>query len=302
MLGQRTPGPLGRLGTTEGVVMHDMSVSRTRPRSSLRPTPKWHQVAVLIPTRDEMENVLPLVTRMTSALEGLDAEIVFVDDSDDDTPLVVQRAAAETGVPIRLIHRPKELRIGGLGGAVKTGAQATESAWIVVMDGDLQHPPELIPHLLALGIVETLEVVVASRYCGGGKASGLGSTTRHFVSSGATALARFLFPVRLRRISDPMSGFFALRRSALDLGTLRPDGFKILLEVLARKSPGGVGELPFVFGERSGGKSKASWREGSLYLRRLVSLRLSALPVRSDVAIRCNGRRAGRRLEASVSG
>lgn len=239
------------------------------------------QVAILVPTRNEQDNILPLVVRASAAVEGLDAEIVFVDDSDDDTPKVITEAAEEARIPVRMIHRPQGCRAGGLGGAVKAGFEATDSEWVVVLDGDLQHPPEVIPQLLALGTVKNLDVVVASRYCGGGEAAGLSSATRQVVSSGATALARVLFPGRLFNVSDPMSGFFAVRRSAVDPEELRPNGFKILLEILVRRRPGAVGEVPFVFGDRTGGVSKASWREGVLYLRRLMELRFSASPIRT---------------------
>jgi dolichol-phosphate mannosyltransferase len=235
-----------------------------------------HELSVLIPTRNERDNVVPLIARMSSAMPGVDAELVFVDDSDDDTPAIVALAAAKSSVPVRLIHRQPAQRAGGLGGAVKAGLEATNSEWVVVMDGDLQHPPEVVPLLVQFGAAENLDVVVASRYCGGGAATGLSSAARQMVSSGATAFAHALFPRRLARVTDPMSGFFALRRSSVDPDVLRPNGFKILLEILVRKRPGAVGEVPFVFGERNGGVSKASWREGLLYLRRLMGLRLDA--------------------------
>jgi dolichol-phosphate mannosyltransferase len=238
-------------------------------------------VAIVVPTRNERDNVLPLIARVSTAVQGLDAEILFVDDSDDDTPEVVVSAATGSQMPVRLVHRQIEHRAGGLGGAVKAGFEATDSEWVVVMDGDLQHPPEIIPELVARGTAENLDVVVASRYCGGGQATGLSSVTRQVVSSGATRLARVLFPRRLSRVTDPMSGFFGVRRAAVQPEDLRPRGFKILLEILVRRRPGPVGEVPFVFGDRNGGASKASWQEGILYLRRLVALRLTALPHRT---------------------
>lgn len=242
------------------------------------PLGRRRQVTIVVPTRNERDNVAPLIARVATAVADLDAEIVFVDDSDDDTPDVVTGAAMQSVLPVRLIHRQPEERTGGLGGAVKLGLEATDSEWIVVMDGDLQHPPEVIPQLLEYGAARDLDVVVASRYCQGGQSTGLSSATRQAVSSGAGALARVFFPRRLSNVTDPMSGFFGVRRAAVEPADLRPQGFKVLLEVLVRRRRGPVGEIPFVFADRHGGVSKASWQEGVLYLRRLVGLRLSATP------------------------
>jgi dolichol-phosphate mannosyltransferase len=150
--------------------------------------------------------------------------------------------------------------------------QATTAATIVVMDGDLQHPPGTIP-----GLVRALDghdVAVASRYCGaGGDARGLASGLRRAVSSSSTLLTRSLFPRSLRDCTDPMTGFFALRRSAIDVDALRPLGFKILLEILVRNRLR-VAEVPFIFGDRNAGDSKASVRQGIHFLRQVAGLRL----------------------------
>ena len=117
-------------------------------------------------------------------------------------------------------------------------------------------------------------MVVASRYCGDGDASGLSDSWRRTVSSTSTALARAAFPRRVgRHCTDPMTGFFAVRRDAVDLEQLRPKGFKILLEILARHDLR-VSELPFTFGERAHGESKASWQQGAAFLAQLVQLRM----------------------------
>lgn len=91
-----------------------------------------------------------------------------MDDSDDDTPDVIRRVSARADLPVRLLHRPPGQRDGGLGGAVVLGLQTSQNPWCVVMDGDLQHLPELVPALLARGVADDVDVVVASRYCGGG--------------------------------------------------------------------------------------------------------------------------------------
>lgn len=143
------------------------------------------------------------------------------------------------------------------------------------MDGDLQHPPEAVAHLLAAA-GRGADLVVASRYCAGGSARGLSSRFRGMASTGAAGVARLLFPRILAGVSDPMSGFFAVRTAAVDPTVLRPRGFKILLELLVRTPRLQVAEVPFTFAERSTGDSKASWREAARYLRQLVALRLAA--------------------------
>lgn len=238
-------------------------------------------ITVVVPTFNEGPNVIELVRRLDEALSGaVGARILFVDDSRDDTPAVIERAIAGQraigGVPIRMIHR--ETAEGGLSGAVVEGLRSVETEWAVVMDGDLQHPPELAPVLATRGQESGLDVVVASRYIGGGDAGGLDGFWRHAVSTVSALLARSMFPLRLRNVTDPLTGFFAVRVGALDLEGLRPRGFKILLEVLARGSRTlAVGEEPFVFGERYAGSSKATLRMGLRYLEQLASLRFGRM-------------------------
>ena len=230
-------------------------------------------VTVVVPTRNEAGNVDALLDRLLPALAGVDAEVLFVDDSDDDTPDAVRRAAATSAASVLLLHREGAERVGGLGGAVLAGLRVSTGEWVVVMDGDLQHPPETLPALLAAG--RDADVVVASRHVGDGSSSGLASWRRVAVSGGATTLAKATFPRLLGGTTDPMSGFFAVRRAAVDPSALRPDGFKILLELLVRCGPLRVAEVGFRFADRHSGESKASWREGLRYLRALARLRAS---------------------------
>jgi mannose-6-phosphate isomerase-like protein (cupin superfamily)/putative flippase GtrA len=232
---------------------------------------------VVVPTRNEADNVAPLVAQVAAAFGDRPLEVLFVDDSDDDTPDRVTALASESAVPVHLLHRSPGERDGGLGSAVLSGfrrAAEAGAAWAVVMDGDLQHPPEVAPRLVARGELAGADVVVASRYVGDGSAAGLDGASRALVSSGATRLAKLAFPRKLRSCSDPMSGFFAVRLGSLDLDRLQPQGFKILLEVLVRSGHLKVSEEPFTFAERLSGESKASWQEGVTFVRRLTGLRL----------------------------
>jgi len=231
------------------------------------------EVCILIPTRNESGNIAPLVDRIRTAMAGRQVEVLFVDDSTDDTPATILAIAPESGVDVRLLHREPAERTGGLSGAVIAGLRHTVREWVVVMDGDLQHPPEDLPRLLDPLMAQQHDLVIASRYRGGGSSRGLSSASRRLVSSGSTTAAKLAFPLRLSGVSDPMTGFFAVRRDALDLDVLTPQGFKILLEILVGTPGLRVCEIPFTFAERAAGDSKASWREGARYLRQLIRLR-----------------------------
>lgn len=201
-------------------------------------------------------------------------EIIFVDDSVDETPDVIRDVAALTDLPIRLIHRDEAE--GGLGGAVVVGYREAASDICLVMDADLQHPPEKIPELMARFHEGDVDIVVASRYVGGGSASGLADRSRVLVSKASTLITRAMFPVRLRDITDPMTGFFLVDRRTIELDRLEPRGFKILLEILARKSRR-VAEVPFDFADRHSGQSKASIKQGMNFLLQLAALRFGKM-------------------------
>ena len=231
---------------------------------------------VVVPTIDERDNVTELVRRLADAFEGRrDVELLFVDDSSDATPAAIRAAALTCALPVRLLHRPAGQRDGALAGAVVAGIAAARGEHVVVMDGDLQHPPEIAPLLRAR--MDGVDLAVASRYCGAGDSSGLSSSWRRAVSSGSTLLARSCFPRRVGRVcTDPMTGFFCVRRSAVQLAHLRPRGFKILLEILARHELA-VAEIPFAFGDRHAGRSKASWRNGAQFLAQMAALRMGRM-------------------------
>ncbi|MFJ8358987.1 glycosyltransferase [Streptomyces sp. NPDC093984] len=244
--------------------------------------PEPGAVTIVVPTFNESGNIRELLHRITESVPSrLPCEVLFVDDSTDDTPDVIVRAAQDCPFPVTLLHR--EEPVGGLGGAVVEGLKAAGSDWIVVMDGDLQHPPSLVPELIGTGERTNAGLVVASRYIKGGSRAGLAGGYRIAVSRGATWLAKTLFPRRLRGISDPMSGFFAIRRSAVTAEILQPLGYKILLELAVRSRPREVTEVPFVFQERFAGRSKSTAQEGFRFLRHLVGLR-TASPLARMVA------------------
>lgn len=232
------------------------------------------QLSIIVPTYNEAPNVAELVRRVAAETQGIDAEIIFVDDSTDATPDVIREVATSAAVPVRLIHR--EHAAGGLGGAVLEGFAAAAADACLVMDGDLQHPPEEIPDLYARFVRGDVDVVIASRYAGDGTSAGLADRTRVLVSKVSTALTRAMFPIRLKDVTDPMTGFFLIDRRAVDAASLRPRGFKILLEILARKNLR-IAEVPFDFADRHAGESKASMRQGMHFLTQLTALRFGKM-------------------------
>lgn len=231
-------------------------------------------LTIVVPTFNEGPNVVELLRRIGDAVDDRMIEVLFVDDSTDDTPQIIERAAAHADFPVRLIHR--DAPVAGLGGAVVEGMKAAASSWCLVMDGDLQHPPEDIPRLLARADRGDVDVVVASRYIAGGDSKGLADATRTTVSRASTLLTKSMFPRKLGECSDPMTGFFLVDRDAIDIDALRPRGFKILLEILARRHLR-VSEVPFAFAPRYAGASKATFTQGIRFLTQLLMLRFGRM-------------------------
>lgn len=236
-------------------------------------------ISLVIPTFNEAANIAELLTRLEVALPaGSPYEVIFVDDSTDETPAVINQAARTSRLAVSLRHRP--IAEGGLGGAVVVGLREAAAPWVVVMDADLQHPPALVPQLVAAGERTGADLVIASRYVSGGGRAGLDGALRKIASGGTTVLAKVVFWRRLHRVSDPMSGFFAVRAEALDADVLRPLGYKILLELIVRCRIRQITEVPYQFQDRFAGQSKASLAEGLRFLQHLVVLRFGTISAR----------------------
>ncbi len=239
-------------------------------RSDLR------QISVIVPTKNESRNVEPLVAALYEALATFDAEVIFVDDSDDDTADAVRGVIDRTDsdrFDVRLIHRSPNARTGGLSGAVLEGLQSARMRWACVMDGDLQHPPSTIPRMLEKAESSGASLVLASRYVQAGSPEGLANRGRRAVSILSGSVAKLAFGPRLSGVSDPMTGFFVVDTAQLDLSRVHPMGFKILLEVLISHPDLHVAEVGFDFGPRENGESKASLGQGIQFARQLIELR-----------------------------
>jgi dolichol-phosphate mannosyltransferase len=236
-------------------------------RTALRQT-------VVVPTFNERDNIATLLERLALALPAGETEIVFVDDSTDDTPEVIAAAARGCPIPVTVHHR--EDGAGGLGGAVVEGMRLARGEWIVVMDADLQHPPEIVPDLIGAGVRDGADLVIGSRYAGGGNRDGLAGRYRRIVSGGSTLVTKMIFRNSLSQVSDPMSGLFAIRTSSLEVEQLRPLGYKILLELVVRNRPARIVEVPYSFRPRHAGESKSSMAEGVRFVKHLGLLRFGA--------------------------
>jgi glycosyltransferase involved in cell wall biosynthesis len=232
----------------------------------------WPSVSVVVPTREEAANVVELHRRVAAVLYGfgVEWELLFVDDSDDETPHVVQKLAHETD-SVRLLHRPPNQRVGGLAGALAIGLCNARGDVVVVMDGDLQHPPETIRRLLPPLLMGEADVSIGSRYIPGGECGGLDGPWRRTVSVTSKLLSHAVFP-EVRAVSDPGSGLFGIRREVIDGVILRPEGFKMLLELLVRGTWERAYEFPYAFGGRLYGASKTTVREGTRFLHHVGRL------------------------------
>jgi dolichol-phosphate mannosyltransferase len=212
-------------------------------------------LSIVIPTYNEKDNIKLLLPRIIEVLENngcKEFEIIIVDDnSPDGTPDIVKKLSEKDG-RIKLVLRTSEK---GLATAVKEGLKRASKRYVVVMDADFQHPPELIPDLYRKA-VKGYDVVVASRYIRGGGVEGW-SRIRLIASKTGCLIARML--VRgARTVRDNMSGYFIVKKSSIDIDRLKPRGYKILLEILGRHNNLKVTEVPYVFKNRLAGKSKIS--------------------------------------------
>jgi dolichol-phosphate mannosyltransferase len=235
--------------------------------------PVHEKLALVIPTLNESENIGGLLQHVRSVLDPLNIpyEIIVVDDDSPDRTGEVVTAISEQDPRVRLLVRRGER---GLSGAVLFGWKHTDATILGVMDADLQHPPELLPQLIA-AIDAGNDMAIGSRYTHGG-ATGEWSRSRKFFSSAAVWAT---WPIQRSgiRAEDPMSGFFMVRRRCLENLTFQPKGFKLLLEILVRGHIQSVAEVPFVFGLRYRGASKANAKvawDYALLLMRLYANRL----------------------------
>ena len=229
------------------------------------------QFSLVIPTFNESRNVKTIVSQLTSLLDQAvpgDYELILVDDDSPDRTWKVAQALIRTYPQLHVMRRQHER---GLSSAVIRGWQASRGEILGVIDADLQHPPEILLELLTQ-VQQGSDLAVASRHVEGGGVSEW-SIVRRFLSRGAQVLGLLILPNVVGRVSDPMSGYFMIRRSAISGPKLNPMGYKILLEVIGRGRVKDIAEVGYIFQERQAGESKVTWRQYVDYLLHLGRLR-----------------------------
>jgi dolichol-phosphate mannosyltransferase len=249
------------------------AVDRDQSATALAPL----RVSLVIPTLNEAANV----ERMVRTLEDIfrensiaEHEIIVVDDhSPDGTGQIADRLAAELPGRVRVIHRAGK---ASLGTAAVQGWASARGRVLAIMDCDFQHPPTLIPRLLD-AIESGADLAIASRYTEGGKIPAW-SLHRRIASSLSTFATRLALGKATDRVTDPLSGCFAMRREVIEKTTLKPRGFKVLLEVLGQGRFHVVREVPYEFSARTAGESKlrvsVAFHDAMLLLRLTFQTRL----------------------------
>ena len=221
-------------------------------------------ISVIVPTYNERDNLDELASRVNASCSGagLDCELIIVDDNSPDGTGVHAEELAKSS-RMKVIHRQGKL---GLSSAVLEGFKIASGSVLVVMDADLSHPPEKIPEMVSKIESGEAEMVVGSRYVKGGSVEDW-PFSRRIISKGATLFAR-----RLTGVKDPMSGFFALKKSVIETVELNPVGYKIGLEILVKGKHASVAEVPIRFANRKSGKSKLGGSEYLKYLDHVIML------------------------------
>lgn len=255
-------------------------------------------LSVIIPTYNESKNILDLLIRLRKVMSqsiSLTPEIIVVDDnSPDNTGGIVESYTDNNseqnpkesksdfheiqgdyfdpitptqGCSIKVVHRSQKT---GLVSAILDGIKSSTGQYILVMDADLSHSPELIPKMISELEKPEIDIVVASRYALGGSIIGW-PIKRRLLSKGAVKIAKYGLPIR-KEVEDPMSGFFALKRHIIENITIDSAGYKILLEILVKAREARVKEVPYTFKDRKAGQSKLDKHVIFEYIKAVYSL------------------------------
>jgi dolichol-phosphate mannosyltransferase len=253
-------------------------------------------VSVIVPTYNESENILNLLESVREKMPpGLTTEIIVVDDNspdrtgelaesysqtmDKDSVEGLESSSAEhrlhsdiesvgdgkTRISLSVIRRDGKK---GLVSAIMEGVKSSKGQYILVMDADLSHSPDVIPKMVRELSKPDTDIVVASRYIRGGSILGW-PFKRRLISKGAVKIAQYGLSLN---VTDPMSGFFAIRRHIIENIKIDSAGYKILLEILVKSGNASIKEIPYTFTNRKAGKSKLDNRVIWDYIRALYHL------------------------------
>jgi len=220
-------------------------------------------VSVLIPTLNEAGNISDLLKRTINSLDSIniDYEILVIDDaSPDNTADIAEKVLGQNG---RVIRRKTDNK--SLSHSVIDGIKQAKGDIILVMDGDGSHPPELIPSFIA-GLYAGYDLIIGSRYVKGGSTLNF-PLTRKIISHFACFIGKIVTSVK-----DNTSGFFCIRKKALEDAKLTPIGFKIGLEVFVKADIHSFKEIPYTFANRKKGESKLNLKPILEYLYQVLSL------------------------------
>lgn len=236
--------------------------------------PIWF--SLVLPTYQEGKNIARMISQICHLLDAIiphNYELIVVDDDSPDLTWQIALDLSSQYPQVRVMRRIGEK---SLSTAVIRGWQSAQGEILGVIDADLQHPPEILTQLLGK-MVTGADLAVASRHVENGGVSNW-SFSRRFLSRGAQTLGLLILPNTIGRVSDPMSGYFVLKRQAIADYVLSPVGYKILIEVIARGFIRNIAEVGYVFQERNEGESKVTWRQYRDYLHHLIRLRISLWP------------------------
>jgi len=269
--------PISEEAAGDSLTPSDLAFSQGTASPTETPRDRRILLSLVIPTYNEGKNVQKIVRLLSQQLDAAlpeAYELIVVDDNSRDRTWEIAQEIMPDYPQLRVMRRIEER---GLSTAVIRGWQAARGEVLGVIDADLQHPPELLLKLWG-EIKRGGDLAVASRHVEGGGVSDW-SVIRRFLSRGAQTLGLIILPEVIGRVSDPMSGYFMVRRRCIAGRTLSPLGYKILIEVLARGRVPWIGEVGYVFQEREAGESKVTSKQYIDYLRHLVRLRFSLGPI-----------------------
>ena len=226
-------------------------------------------ISVVIPTYNEEKSVAEVIEHISLAFKDSDTalEYIVVDDNSTDDTVKAAESLKEK-LNVKVIVRKEER---GLATAVIRGWQEASGRLLAVIDGDMQHPPDVIGHLYNDLNEHNADMAVASRKVAGGGTSNW-EYRRVVISSVATVIAKLFLPITLLKVRDATTGCFMFKKECVDLSKLSPLGFKIFLEVMARGKFGKTVEVPYVFNQRSKGVSKMTSMQNVLFILHLLKL------------------------------
>lgn len=224
------------------------------------------ELSVVVPAYNERSNVVPMVDALSQTLNGIDYEVIFVDDDSPDGTADQARRIAQENPRVRVIQR---IRRTGLASAVVEGLLASSAPYLAVIDGDMQHDERILPRMLETLKEKQLDLVIGSRNAAGGS---MGEFARERVK--LSNLGRKLSQLVCKQdVSDPMSGFFMVDRQFLNevVRNMSTTGFKVLMDLIASsRRPVRLVEIGYTFRNRLSGESKLDILVGLEYLKLLA--------------------------------